>query len=172
MTFFKIEILNNLKRIFENYLPGIFLHIELFSKSHARWETYCRGNSPQQSLARGTPPEFPLSRPDSIPLHLSVSRIFRKSLKIFFIFFSTDDPQDPVMISKTFLGSVFCLSDSRFSIVLRQAFDHIDKPLICNELQYFRHWLQLKKADYFTDNRTGYFYKSCLGRSDICNDFK
>jgi len=76
------------------------------------------------------------------------------------------------MISKTFLGSVFCLSDSRFSIILRQAFDHIDKPLICNELQYFRHWLQLKKTDYFTDNRTGYFYKSCLGRSDICNDFK
>ena len=31
MTFFKIEILNNLKRIFENYPPGIFLHIELFS---------------------------------------------------------------------------------------------------------------------------------------------
>ena len=31
MTFFKNEILNNLKRIFENYLPGIFSHIWLFS---------------------------------------------------------------------------------------------------------------------------------------------
>ena len=34
MTFFKNEILNNLKRIFENYLPGIFSHIWLFSNLH------------------------------------------------------------------------------------------------------------------------------------------
>ena len=168
MTFFKNEILNNLKRIFENYLPGIFSHI--FFKSNARWKTYCRGNSPQQSLASGTPPEFPLSRPDSIPLHLSVSRIFRKSLKIFLSYLSTETrtvhdsvgPQNPVVIKKTFLDLIFCLSDSRFSIILHQAFDHIDKPLICIGLQYFRHWLQLKKPiiSPITDC-TGYFDKSC-----------
>ena len=48
--------------------------------------TYCRGKSPQHSLASGTPPEFPLSRPDSIPLHFSVSRIFRKSLMSFVLY--------------------------------------------------------------------------------------
>ena len=168
MTFFKNEILNNLKRIFENYLPGIFSHI--FFKSNARWKTYCRGNSPQQSLASGTPPEFPLSRPDSIPLHLSVSRIFRKSLKIFFIisFNRNSDGSwlgrsaKPCRDKKTFLDLIFCLSDSRFSIILHQAFDHIDKPLICIGLQYFRHWLQLKKPiiSPITDC-TGYFDKSC-----------